>query len=91
MVNMVPLTQDVPKELNDFRVALVAMLKDLKEGKGLSAVLGNLSLVMVAIEGMDKVPQEVKEKLGEVVALGGILGGDIIKLLTAPKLVQPIG
>jgi len=91
MTTLVPVTVQVPQEMNEVRLALVAIVKDLKEGKGLDAVFANMSMLMKAIEGVDKIPTEFKEKLAESVELMGLLGGDLVKVLAAPKMVNPIG
>lgn len=91
MVQMVQVNLEVPKELNDIRVAVVKIVSDIKDGLGLSAVLTNLALLMQAVEGVDKMPMELKEKLAESVELFGVMSGELVKVLQRPKIVQTIG
>lgn len=88
---MVQVNLEVPKELNDIRVAVVKIVSDIKDGLGLSAVLTNLALLMQAVEGVDKMPMELKEKLAESVELFGVMSGELVKVLQRPKIVQTIG
>lgn len=81
MVQLVPVTIQAPKELNDVRVALIQVVKDLKAGKSMSAILMNLSTFMEAIQGVDKIPTEAKEEMSKSVELAGLMGGQLLSVL----------
>lgn len=89
---LVPLTLQVPKELNDVRVALVGIVDDIKAGKTAGEIAGeNLPALFAAIDNAGKIPEEAKEKIRESCALGGLMGGELLGVLLAPKAVTVPG
>lgn len=70
---------EVPKELNDVRVAVVSVVADIKAGKPLLEVAGgNLQKLNDAISGADKIPDELKAELAGSIALAGLMGGEVL-------------
>jgi hypothetical protein len=86
MANLVNVNLSVPKELNDVRVALLAVVSDLLAGKDAAAVvLGNIQNLSEAIGNAQAIPEEFKQNLKESAALSGLMGGELIGLVLAPK------
>lgn len=83
---MVDVTISVPKELNDVRILIVELVKDLKAGKDFTAISAeNLGNLMTALQGVDVIPDEVK---GPGVAhLVGLLAGDLGEVFLAKSAV----
>lgn len=76
---LVPVTVQVPKELNDVRVALVELIKDVKAKKDVGLIAAeNLSLLLQAIAGADQIPDEVKSELQKSTVAMGLMGGEIV-------------
>ncbi len=81
-LTVVPVT--VPKELNDVRVALNSVVADIKAGKSITEIAaGNFPKLVDAVQGIDKVGEEVKVHIKESIVCGGLLGGEIISALVA--------
>jgi len=77
-----------PKELNDIRNAIVAIVEDVKSGKDLVVIAGeNLQGLSDAISGLEKVPNELKDALAESVSCLGVMAGEIVGILAKPKQV----
>lgn len=73
---------ECPKELNDVRKAVVAVVEDVKAGKDVGEIAtGNLQLLADAISGLDKIPDEISEDLSNSVKCLGLLGGDLAGIL----------
>jgi hypothetical protein len=85
MVELVTVSYKAPKELNDFRVALVALIEDLMAKKSISQIaLENVQNFWTAIQGIDKLPQELKSELHASLETIGHLGGCIAGCLLTP-------
>jgi len=85
---MVTVQIQAPKEINEVRVALLGILEDVKAGKTAGEIAGeNLPALFAAIDNAGKIPDEAKAKLKETAAVAGLLGGEIIGVLLAPKIV----
>lgn len=85
-VEMLEVKMSVPKELNDLRVALVELVRDIKAGKDLATLSAeNLGNVMSAVGGIEKVPDAVREELGKSMALGGLFAGELLSVFVAEK------
>jgi hypothetical protein len=70
----------VPKELNEVGVFIVELLKDIKAKKGVTLIIGeNLTNLMTAVEGFDKLGDEVKSV--ESYDFYALLASDIAKAL----------
>lgn len=71
----------VPKEMQDVRVFLVQLMKDIKAKKGVAEIAaGSLGNLMAAVEGYDQLDDEAK--LSEAYNLYGLLVADIAKVLS---------
>lgn len=87
MVNLVPVTYQAPKELNDVRVCLVELIKDVKAGKSPAAIAAeNLPLLLTMMSGIDQLPTEVREELAKSCETGGHMGGELLAVLLSPKV-----
>lgn len=91
VVPMVTLTVEVPKELNDLRVALVSLTKSVKEAQAdgfqlmtdvPAIVLENLKTLGQAIDNISFVKIEVKEKLAESINCMALTGTEILVEVT---------
>lgn len=73
-------TVKLPKELSEVKTALVELVKDIAEKKDLAVVIAeSLPLLVKAIEGFDKMDEELKTpEAANVVAL---LGAEIFAAL----------
>ena len=73
----------VPKEANDIKILLVALVASIKAKKSLGEITADvLPKLMSAIEGFDKLGEEAKSQ--EMINLYGLLAADIAKVLAAP-------
>ena len=85
MITLVDEIVKVPKELNEVRKALVAVIGDIKQGKDVAEIAaGNFNLLVAAVGGIDQLDDEVKAELAASVAAAGLLTADIIGVLV-PK------
>lgn len=70
----------LPKEMQDVRVLVVELVKDIKAKKSPMEIAGeNLPLLIAAAEGMDKLGAEAKD--AAAIDLGALLAADISKVL----------
>lgn len=76
----------VPKELNDVRLAIVQLIKDVKAGHNASQILANLGLFLEAINGLANIPAEVKAELQGSLELAGLFAADVVGALLAPQV-----
>jgi len=93
MVQLVEERVKCPKEINEIRVALVALVEDIKAGKDLVLIAGeNLQSISSAIAGLDQIDDEIRETLPESVQCLGLMAGEIIGLLMKKDEVpaQPV-
>lgn len=80
----VKLELSVPKELNEACEAVVAIIKAIKAKKSIAEIATDvLPKAYAAIDGVDKIPGEVKEDLKGTIQLGGLLAADIVSVLVA--------
>lgn len=85
---LVQVSVSVPKELSEVANLIVELVKDVKAGKDISKIgEENLSNLLKAIEGVDQIPQEVKDNVGESAVCAGLLGGQVIAELVKPKSI----
>lgn len=84
-MNEVQITVNVPKEVNEMRIALVTVIKDVKQGKSLVEMLSNLSLFVTAIAGVEQIPAEFKADLTGSLQVAGLFAADVVGVLLAPK------
>lgn len=78
-MELVKLEVSVPKELNDVRLFVVELLKDIKAGKDRGAILAeNMPNLFVAVEGVSTMSEEVKQESAKSAVLAGLMGGEII-------------
>lgn len=82
----VQLTVNVPKELNDVRVALVQLIKDVRAGHSPAQIMGNLGLFLAAIDGIGKIPEEIKTELVQSLQLAGLFAADVMGALLTPQV-----
>ena len=81
-VELVQLPVDVPKELNDVRVAIAKLIANLANGQNVfGAVVSSLNELNEAVSNAKQIPVELREKMGESVACAGLIGRDVIKAL----------
>ena len=86
MVNLVPVSYQAPKEMNEVRVALVEVVKAVRAGKPLSQIaMEDLALLSDALKGVDQIPMEAREDLSHTAQLAGHLGGELLGIFLAPK------
>lgn len=73
------------KETDDVMVLVIELVKDIKAKKPL-AQLGaeNLANLMTAIQGVDQIPAEAKDKLVEMQTVGYRMGELISAITDAP-------
>ena len=72
----------IAKEVDDVMELLVSIVKDLKEKKELSDLLGhNLPLLMEAIAGVDQLDEEFKNERGPALAAVGLRLGELTDVL----------
>lgn len=71
----------LPKESQDVRVLLVELIKDIKEKKPIAQIASeNLENLMKAVEGFEKIPNEVKDE--SFYDLSALMASDIAKVLS---------
>ncbi len=75
----------VPKELNDVRLAIVQLIKDVKAGKNASQILANLGLFLEAVNGIANIPMEVQTELQGSLELAGLFAADVVGALLTPQ------
>lgn len=81
-VNLVSVNVQVPKELNDVKIALVTVLGHIAQGDAaFQAVLSSLGQLNEAVNNWQQIPIEVKEALGASVACAGLIGAGVIDAL----------
>ena len=79
---------EVAKEIDDVLVLVKELVADIKAKKDAATLMAeNIQHLMTAIEGIDKIPQELKEELSEVIMSGMVRTGEIIKVLVTPSPV----
>ena len=80
----------VPKELNDVRIAIAGLVKSIKKAKAdgfdlaidvPEVVMASYKNVVHAIEGVDKVPMEIRKELGASIVCAGLMGADVLEAL----------
>lgn len=82
MTTLVDVTVKVPKELNDVRVALVALITDIKQGKPFAVVaVETFPLLLAAVTGAQALGDEVKAEMQKSSALIGLMGGELVGAL----------
>lgn len=75
---------ELPKELHEACEAAVAIIKAIKAKKSIAEIATDvLPKAYAAIDGIDKVPAEVKEDLKGTIQVGGLLAADIVAALLA--------
>ena len=83
-------TVQVPKELNDVRVAIVKIVESSKKacedgfqaGQDIPAVvMASYQSLVLAIDGISKVKYEAKHAMGESIVCASLMGTDILKAL----------
>lgn len=73
-------TVKLPKELSEVKKALVELVADIAAKKELAVIVGeNLPLLMQAIEGFDKMGEEIKAP--EAANVAALLGAEIFQSL----------
>lgn len=78
-VELVDINCKVPKEMNDVKVFVVELLKDMKAGKDAASILSeNLANGYKAIEGASNIPVEAKQAAKESAVLAGHMGAEIL-------------
>lgn len=81
-VQLVSVTVQVPKELNDVRLALVSLLSDLKAKKDMTSIIGgNLKLLSDAIDNINQLDDEFRGKLKESLTGCGLTVGEVMGAL----------
>ena len=79
---LVEISLAVPKEMNDVRLFLVALVEAIKAKKSLAEIsAGSLPGLMSAIEGFDQLDDEAK--LAEAYNLYALLVADLARVLLA--------
>jgi hypothetical protein len=76
----------VPKELNDVRVALVQLVKDVRAGHSVAQILANLGVFLEAVNGISEIPDEVKNELQGSLEVGALFASDVIGALLTPQI-----
>lgn len=88
-MGLISVSVQVPKELNDVRVALLGVIESVKAGKDAAQIiLGNLEKLSEAIKNAQAIPDEFKANLKESAALSGLLGGEILGSLLGQPAAQ---
>lgn len=81
-VQLVELKLQVPKELNDVRVLLIELVKDLKDKKDLATVAAeNLLNLSTAVAGLTDIPTEFAQEKQKTAQLAGLMGGELLGAL----------
>jgi len=81
-MDKVKIELEVPKEINEVRVAVVELLKDLIAGKDAGQILAeNLKTLSDAVTDVDKLPVEVKEDLVGSLQVAGLFGAGVVAAL----------
>lgn len=76
---------EVPKELNDVAVLVVALIEDIMLKKDLAVIAAeNLPLLMAAIQGFEAMQEEIKDDKAYNVA--ALLVSDLMKVLKKKKV-----
>jgi hypothetical protein len=87
-IEMVEEMVSMPKELNDVRMAVSDIVRSVitarEDGFELATdipaiVMASYMSLVEAIEGIDKIPSEVREKMGESLVCAALLGADVLK------------
>lgn len=79
-MQLVQVSVDVPKEMNDVRLFIGQLISDIKAKKSTTEIIGgSLGSLMTAIEGWDQLDEEAKSK--EAFNLYGLMAADIAKAL----------
>lgn len=76
----------VPKELNDVRVALVQLVKDVRAGHSVAQILANLGIFLEAVNGIAQIPEEIKTELQGSLEVGALFASDVIGALLTPQI-----
>jgi len=83
-------TVEVPKELNEVRKALVKVIQVSKEalkdgfqpGQDLPTIaISSYQDLILALQGFNEIPAEVKTDLGSSVKCIGLMAGDLVEVL----------
>lgn len=89
MIELVKQELSIPKELHDIKVAIVELIKDIKDKKEMGLIVGeNLPLIMSAIQGYEKLGEELKSEFAPNAA--AVLAAEIAAVLLAKKEEQPL-
>jgi hypothetical protein len=76
-MELVQETVMLPKEAKEVKDAIVEIVVALKSGKPVvQVVLEELPKLQLAVDGYNKIPEEMKSK--EAYVLGGMLGGQLL-------------
>lgn len=72
-------TIEVTKELDDVLLAVVALIKDVKEKKQLTQILTeSIPAIIAAVDGVDQIDDELKAHQIEFMRTAGLRVGDIV-------------
>ena len=78
-VQMVTISLEVPKEMNDVREALMGLVVDIKAKKSIGEMAANaFPKFVAAVEGVDQLDDAVREKMKSSSALIGLTAGEAI-------------
>lgn len=80
-IQKVAVTIQVPKEMNDVKVLVVELIKDIKAKKSPGELVAeNIPGLMAAMDGMDKLGAEAQD--AAAYDLAGLLAAELAKVLT---------
>jgi len=83
-MDVVKIEVEVPKETWEIAKFFVDLIVDIKAGKSTSEVVAeNLAGLVTAIEGFEKLSEEVKSK--DIYAAAALIGADLVSALMAKK------
>ena len=81
-MEMVQESVNLPVELNQVRVAVVKIVKNIASGQNaVSAVLGSLSELEAAVANFQQIPVEVKTDPSDSMTVGALMIRDILAAL----------
>lgn len=76
---IIQVQKDVAKEVDEVLALMVGLVKDVKAKKPLAEIAaGQLVPLMSALEGIDKLDDEIKENRAAVMATVGAKMGDLL-------------
>lgn len=88
-MELVDVNMKVPKEMKEVKDFLVKLIEDIKMKKSTSEIIaGSLAGLMLAIEGFDKLGDEVKSK--ESYNLYALMIADMVKAFMAKPPEVPV-